>query len=63
MLFSIIVSVLEGEDVDFYCDVRGNFKFLVSWIRKGGMFLFLFFSFCFWFVWGFFMSLMFFIDM
>lgn len=54
MLFSIIVSVLEGEDVDFYCDVRGNFKFLVSWIRKGGMFLFLFFSFCFWFVWGFF---------
>lgn len=61
MLFSIIVSVLEGEDVDFYCDVRGNFKFLVSWIRKGGMFLF--FSFCFWFVWGFFYEFDVFIDM
>lgn len=41
--------------MDLYCDVRGNPKPLVSWIRKGGMFLF--FSFCFWFVWGFYHEL------
>ncbi|XP_052680005.1 hemicentin-2-like [Crassostrea angulata] len=37
-LSSTTVSASEGEDVDLYCDVRGNPKPLVSWIRKGEYF-------------------------
>lgn len=34
---STSMNVFEGEDVELYCDVRGNPEPLVRWIRNDGV--------------------------